>query len=57
MGGGDFADLTLEQGAKGVVEAIIKADSRKNGTFFMIEVAGWENSAGIHQYDGKVCPW
>lgn len=57
MGGGDFADLTLEQGAKGAIEAIVKADSTNNGTFYMIEVAGWENATGTHQYDGKIMPW
>lgn len=57
MGGGDFADLTLEQAAKGVVEAIAKADSVKTGTFFMIEVAGWEDNPGLHQYNGKICSW
>ncbi|KFX94413.1 hypothetical protein O988_06322 [Pseudogymnoascus sp. VKM F-3808] len=44
MGGGDGADLTLEQGARGILEAIVKSGSEKNGAFFMIEVAGWENA-------------
>jgi hypothetical protein len=57
MGGGDGADLTLEQGAKGILEAVVKAGPEKNGTFRMIEVAGWENAAGMHQYDGKIMPW
>jgi hypothetical protein len=57
MGGGDYADLTLEQAAKGIVEAIGNANSAKSGTFYMIEVAGWENSTGVHQYDGRACPW
>lgn len=57
MGGGDMADLTLEQGAQGILEAIVKGGPEKNGTFSMIEVAGWENSTGFHQYDGRVMPW
>ncbi|KFY17159.1 hypothetical protein V492_00837 [Pseudogymnoascus sp. VKM F-4246] len=51
MGGGDIADLTLEQGAKGILEALVKGGAEKNGTSFMIEVDGWENSAGVHQYN------
>ena len=57
MGGGDGADLTLEQGARGVLEAAAKAGPEKNGTFFMIEVAGWEKAKGVHQYDGKTMQW
>ena len=56
-GGGDIADLTLEQAAKGLLDAIAKAGPEKNGEFFMIEVAGWENSTGLHQYNGKTLPW
>lgn len=57
MGGGDGADLTLEQGAKGIIDALVKGGAEKNGTFFMIEVAGWENATGMHQYNGKTMPW
>jgi hypothetical protein len=57
MGGGDGADLTLEQAAKGVLDAAENSGSEKNGKFFMIEVDGWENSKGMHQYDGRIMPW
>lgn len=57
MGGGDIADLTLEQGARGIIEALVKSGAEKSGTSFMIEVAGWENSTGMHQYNGKTMPW
>ena len=57
MGGGDIADLTLEQGARGIIESLVKGGAERNGTSFMIEVAGWENSAGVHQYNGKTMPW
>jgi len=57
MGGGNMADLTLEQAAKGLLEAIVKAGPEKNGKFFMIEVDGWEDSTGLHQYNGKVMPY
>ncbi|KFZ03071.1 hypothetical protein V502_11249, partial [Pseudogymnoascus sp. VKM F-4520 (FW-2644)] len=56
MGGGDIADLTLEQGARGIIEALVKGGAEKNGTSFMIEVAGWENATGVHQYNGKTMP-
>ncbi|KFY42393.1 hypothetical protein V494_02444 [Pseudogymnoascus sp. VKM F-4513 (FW-928)] len=55
MGGGDIADLTLEQGARGILEALVKGGAEKNGTSFMIEVAGWENSTGVHQYNATLC--
>ncbi|KFZ12067.1 hypothetical protein V501_04389 [Pseudogymnoascus sp. VKM F-4519 (FW-2642)] len=57
MGGGDIADLTLEQGARGIIEALVKGGAEKNGKSFMIEVAGWENATGVHQYNGKTMPW
>jgi hypothetical protein len=45
---GDGADLTLEQAGQGIIEAIVKGGAEKNGTFSMIEVAGWEKAAGLH---------
>lgn len=57
MGGGDGADLTLEQGAKGIVDALVQSGPEKNGKFFMVEVSGWETANGIHQYNGKIMPW
>jgi hypothetical protein len=57
MGGGDIADLTLEQGARGIIEALVKGGAEKNGKSFMIEVVGWENATGVHQYNGKTMPW
>lgn len=57
MGGGDGADLTLEQGVKGIIDALITSGPEKNGKFFMIKVPGWENPAGIHKYDGRSMEW
>jgi hypothetical protein len=57
MGGGDGADLTLGQGAKGIIDALISSGPEKNGKFFMIKVPGWENPAGIHKYDGRSMEW
>lgn len=57
MGGGDGADLTLEQGARGILEALVKSGPEKNGKFFMVEVPGWEKAKGLHQYDGAIVAW
>jgi len=57
MGGGDGAELTLEQVAKGILNAIVKSGPEKNGKFFMIEVEGWETATRLHQYDGRIMPW
>ncbi|KAL2829523.1 short-chain dehydrogenase-like protein [Aspergillus cavernicola] len=57
MGGGKVADLTLEQGATGILEAIVKGGPEKNGKFSMITVPGWENAAGLHRYDGSFMQW
>lgn len=57
MGGGEGADLTLEQGATGILEAIVNGGPEKNGRFYMITVPGWENTTGAHQYDGSFMQW
>ncbi|KFY42559.1 hypothetical protein V494_02359 [Pseudogymnoascus sp. VKM F-4513 (FW-928)] len=57
MGGGDIADLTLEQAAKGFIEALVGGGKGKNGTTYMIQVDGYENAPGVHQYNGKTMPW
>lgn len=57
MGGGEGADLTLEQGATGILEAIVSGGPEKNGRFFMITVPGWENATGMHRYDGSDMKW
>jgi hypothetical protein len=57
MAGEYPADLTPEEASKAIVDAATKADSSKNGTFYMLEVPGKEKIEGLHQYDGGVCPW
>lgn len=55
---GDFtADLSPEEGASGVYNAIAKADSTRNGKLYIIEVPGKENLGGLHKYDGQERPW
>lgn len=51
---GDFpADLTPEEGAKGVIYSIVDADSSKKGTLSIIKVAGKENLEDLHKYDER----
>lgn len=50
MGGAD-ADLTVEEGAKAVVDLVMSADQECNGRFKNIHVPGW---AG---YAGQEIPW
>lgn len=50
MGGRD-ADLTVPQGAEAVLNVIMAASDRDNGTFKNIHVPEWE------KYDGQDAPW
>ncbi|RAH64888.1 SDR family oxidoreductase [Aspergillus aculeatinus CBS 121060] len=49
--GGSGADLTVSQGAKAVLEVIVAADEKSNGTFRNIHVEGSEI------YRGEEIPW
>ncbi|RAK97341.1 SDR family oxidoreductase [Aspergillus ibericus CBS 121593] len=49
--GGTNADLTVEEGAKAVVNAVMSADKECNGRFQNIHVPGWKG------YDGQDIPW
>ncbi|RAK73950.1 SDR family oxidoreductase [Aspergillus fijiensis CBS 313.89] len=49
--GGSGADLTVSQGAKAVLEVIVAADEKSNGTFRNIYVGGSEI------YRGEEIPW
>ncbi|CAG8932444.1 unnamed protein product [Penicillium salamii] len=49
--GGQDADLTVPQGAEAVLDLVMSASSRENGSFKNVRVPGWE------KYDGQDLPW
>ncbi|KAJ5326333.1 hydroxyacyl dehydrogenase [Penicillium brevicompactum] len=49
--GGQDADLTVPQGAEAVLNIVMAASDRDNGSFKTIDVPGWE------KYDGGTVPW
>ena len=49
--GGQDADLTVAQGAEAVLDIVMTAGARENGSFKNIRVSGWE------KYDGQDLPW
>lgn len=49
--GGQNADLTVPQGAEAVLDIVMTAGSRENGSFKNIRVPEWE------KYDGQDVPW
>ncbi|CAG8952524.1 hypothetical protein HYFRA_00009628 [Hymenoscyphus fraxineus] len=55
--GGEAADLDVQTGAKAVIEAFEKHGKEFSGKLLNIRVSGWEESKGLNQYDGKVCPF
>lgn len=57
LGGGDYADLTTEQGAKASLDIIFEPGQKYNGKFPKVLVKGWENNPGNQQYDGTITPW
>ncbi|CAG8977781.1 hypothetical protein HYALB_00010866 [Hymenoscyphus albidus] len=54
--GGPYADLDAKTGAKAVIE-VLDRDTKLNGKFVNIKVAGWENASGLHQYNGADIEW
>ncbi|KAI1176630.1 NAD(P)-binding protein [Nemania sp. FL0916] len=55
LGGGDSADLTVEQGAKASLDIIFAPGQKYNGQMPKVLVKGWENKS--HRYDGTNLPW
>ncbi|ELR04285.1 hypothetical protein VC83_08093 [Pseudogymnoascus destructans] len=55
--GGPYADLDAQTGGVAVIEVLDRDRSELNGKFVNIKVAGWENAAGLHQYNGAEIPW
>ncbi|CAG8038118.1 unnamed protein product [Penicillium salamii] len=49
--GGQDADLTVPQGAEAVLDLVMSASGRENGSFKNVRVPGWE------KYDGQDLPW
>ncbi|TVY84087.1 putative oxidoreductase [Lachnellula suecica] len=57
--GGDWADLSVEEGTKATLDKIIGAGKEQNGQFLNIHVKGWETvpEGKLNHYDGKNAPW
>lgn len=55
--GGGQADLTVEEGAKAVLEIMHGKGREDNGKFLNVRVKGWENNPGLNQYGGGITPW
>lgn len=49
--GGQDADLTVPQGAEAVLNIVMAACDRDNGSFKAINIPGWQ------KYDGQNIPW
>ncbi|KAI7155833.1 hypothetical protein KC349_g6677 [Hortaea werneckii] len=57
LGGVDAADLTPQEGAKGLLDVVDRPNSETNGRMPKILVPGWENVQGPNVYDGSDAPW
>ena len=57
MGGGEAADLTVEESGKAVLEIVDGAGKESNAKFYNVRVSGWEENPGLNQYAGGVIPW
>jgi hypothetical protein len=55
LGGKDYADLTIDESVKGILEIADKIEAKDTGKFLTVRVPGWENDQ--KQYDGSVRPW
>jgi hypothetical protein len=51
------ADLPVGTGVSQILHIAKTSGQEANGRFLNIHVPGWENSPGLHQYDGKDLPW
>ena len=52
-----YADLPVETASRAVIDQITAAGPKDNGKFLNVHVAGWEDKAPGHRYDGKSPPW
>lgn len=50
-------ELSLETGAKGVLEVLHAASAKDNGCFFNIDVPTWKPQPGQNEYKGGKLPW
>lgn len=57
IGGGNFADLTPEQGAKASLDLILRPGQELNGKFVKVAIEGFTTSDGRSKYDGPIAPW
>ncbi|KAG9232278.1 short chain dehydrogenase reductase [Amylocarpus encephaloides] len=59
LGGKDWADLTVEEGAQASLDKITGAGKEQNGQFMNIHIKGWEKpkGGGRNFYDGVNPSW
>ncbi|KAF4993394.1 hypothetical protein FGRMN_6523 [Fusarium graminum] len=55
--GGSYADLEASESAQGTLDVLKKGREALNGKFLNILVPGWENTTGLHKYDGLELEW
>lgn len=55
--GGANAHLSVERGAKAVLEAVHERGKEANGHFVDIRIDGWEDTMGMNLYSGADLPW
>ncbi|KAJ5271118.1 hypothetical protein N7497_008108 [Penicillium chrysogenum] len=55
--GGPYADLDAETGAEAVLGLLSRDREDLNGKFLNIHVPGWEETKGLHKYDGLEIEW
>jgi hypothetical protein len=55
--GGETAELDPTTSATKVLDIIARDAKQINGKFLKVQVPGWENAPGLHQYDGGELPW
>ena len=55
--GGPYADLDAETGAEAVLALLSRDREALNGKFLNIHVPGWEETKGLHKYDGLEIEW
>ncbi len=55
--GSQHADLEVDEGARAVIDVLLKSTAESNGTLVNIRVPGWEHTEGPNQYYGAIVPW
>ncbi|EXJ91482.1 hypothetical protein A1O3_00030 [Capronia epimyces CBS 606.96] len=55
--GTDQADLSVEEGANGILEILKGITKADTGKFFDIHVPGWDKTTSFNHYEGGVLPW